>query len=104
VALLPHEKALVQRLAERPFSLLGIYGREGDPQAIAERLRSEGIVWRNAMDLGPEPLWPRWSVRGFPQFYLLDAQGVIRQKWYGDPGIEVLEHAVQALLGELEER
>jgi hypothetical protein len=100
---LPHEKALVERRAQQPFSLLGVYGREGDPAEIAARMRAEGLNWRNALDLGTaaeRPLWSRWAVRGFPQFYLLDGQGVIRAKWFGDPGLEELERAIDALLME----
>ena len=106
MGLLPQKKALVERYRDRPFRFLGVLGREGDPQEFAARLKQEGITWRNALDLG-EPsdgvLWSRWAVRGFPQFYLLDAQGVIRRRWFGDPGAE-LEPAIEALLVESERR
>jgi len=81
-----------------------MYGREGDRAQIAKRMESEGITWRNAMDLGEAKdgtLWSRWAVRGFPQFYLLDGNGVIRRSWFGDPGADALEREVDALLGEL---
>jgi len=103
VGLLPHEKALVKRLEDRPFSLVGVYGREGDPAEIAAHLAREGITWRNAMDLGEAAdgtLWSSWAVRGFPQFYLLDAQGVIRVKWFGNPGEDVIDRTVDELLAE----
>ena len=78
MGLLPQKKALVERLEDQPFRFLGILGREGDPAEFTARLKREQINWRNALDLG-EPsdgvLWARWAVRGFPQFYLLDAQG-----------------------------
>lgn len=103
MGLLPQKKALVERYQELPFRFLGVLGREGDPKDFAARLAREQITWRNALDLG-EPkggvLWARWAVRGFPQFYLLDAQGVIRQRWFGDPGAE-LEPAIEALLAEI---
>jgi len=107
VGLLPHEKALVQRLAGRPFKLIGVYGREGDPAQIAARMRREQLSWRNAMDLaGAEKgaLSSRWAVRGFPQFYLLDGDGVIRRRWFGNPGEDLLDREVEALLAELEAR
>ena len=103
MGLLPHKKALVERLKDEPFRFLGILGREGDPAEFSARLKREQITWRNALDLG-EPadgvLWCRWAVRGFPQFYLLDGNGVIRHRWFGDPGAE-LEPAIAALLAEL---
>jgi len=105
VGLLPHEKALVQRLEGRPFHLIGVYGRDGDPAEIAARLEREGIRWRNALDLAGREhgaLWSRWAPRGFPQFYLLDGAGVIRRRWFGNPGEDVLDREVLALLSELE--
>ena len=111
MALLPHEKALVQRLKNEPFSLIGMYGRHGDAQEIAARFKQENITWRNAMDLCPDgaeaeahPLWSSWAVRGFPQFYLLDAEGVIRVKWFGNPGEDVLDRTVDGYLAELRPR
>ena len=107
MGLLPHEKALVQRLAGRPFKLIGVYGRDGDPAEIAARMRREQLSWRNAMDLaGAEKgaLWSRWAVRGVPQFYLLDGDGVIRRRWFGNPGEDLLDSEVEALLAELEAR
>ena len=104
MGLLPHEKALVKRLEDRPFSLIGMYGRNGDPKEIAAHLAREGITWRNALDLGEaesHPLWSTWAVRGFPQFYLLDENGVIRVKWFGDPGEDVLDRTVDAYLAKL---
>src|SRR5262245_9019367 len=101
MGLLPQKKALVERLADRPFSFIGMFGREGEPKEIAAHMKKEGINWRNALDVG-EPgktLWSTWAVRGFPQFYLLDAKGVIRRRWFGDPGAE-LDPAIEELLAE----
>lgn len=103
MGLLPHKKALVERLKDQPFSFVGMFGREGDPEEIAARMKKENINWRNGLDLGEAEngtLWSTWAVRGFPQFYLLDAQGVIRQRWFGNPGEDVMDRAVDALLAE----
>jgi len=106
MGLLPQKRALVERLKDEPFSFLGVFGREGDKQQIAARMKTENINWRNALDLG-EPsdgcLWSTWAVRGFPQFYLLDAKGVIRRRWFGDPSAE-LEPALEELLAEVRKR
>jgi hypothetical protein len=107
VGLLPHVKALVERLRDQPFTFIGMYGREGDPAQIAARFEREGIVWRNAMDLGTAEsgcLWSTWAVRGFPQFYLLDDQGVIRKRWFGNPGEDVLDREIDALIAEVRKR
>lgn len=104
MGLLPHVKALVQRLGDQPVTFIGMYGREGQREPIAARLQREGVTWRNAMDLktaAEGSLWSRWAVRGFPQFYLLDARGVIRGRWFGDPDLGALEGEIDALLAEL---
>ena len=107
MGLLPHKKALVERLKDQPFSFLGMFGRQGDPKEIAARMKKENINWRNGLDLGEAEngtLWSTWAVRGFPQFYLLDAQGVIRQRWFGNPGEDVMDREVDALLAEVRAR
>jgi hypothetical protein len=104
MGLLPHKKALVERLKDQPFTFLGVFGREGDPAEIAARMKKENINWRSALDLGEAAdgtLWSTWAVRGFPQFYLLDEQGVIRKRWFGNPGEDVMDREVDALLAEL---
>jgi len=103
VGLLPHEKALVQRLKDEPFTFIGMYGREGDPKEIAARMKRENITWRNAMDLGEagETLWSTWAVRGFPQFYVLDENGVIQKRWFGNPGEDVIDGEIEALVAKL---
>ena len=104
MGLLPHVKALVKRLENEPFTFLGVYGRDGDPAEIRARMQAEGIGWRNALDLGEArdgTLWSRWAPRGFPQIYLVDERGVIRRKWFGNPGEDVLDRAVDELLAEV---
>ena len=101
MGLMPQKKALVERLKDQPFTFLGVFGREGKREEIAARMKTERINWRNAIEVGEpgEALWSTWAVRGFPQFYLLDAQGVIRRRWFGDPGAE-LDPAIETLLAE----
>ena len=47
--MLPHEKALVQRLANKPFALLGI-NNDGTAAEVLPRFKQEGITWRNAIE------------------------------------------------------
>jgi hypothetical protein len=107
VGLLPHVQALVQRFEDQPFTFLGMYGREGEREAIAARLARERVSWRNAMDLGTAEggaLWSRWAVRGFPQFYLLDDRGVIRGRCFGDPDLDELATRIEGLIAEAQAR
>ena len=58
VAMQPHEKALVQRMQEKPFALLGI-NNDGAPAEVKPRLVEAGITWRNALEPEVNPLAER---------------------------------------------
>lgn len=95
--MLPHEKALVQRLADQPFALLGI-NSDGDAGDVKTILADQAITWRQAVDGDTTgPLATRWNVNGWPTIFVLDAKGVIR---YRDVRDAALEKVVLALLEE----
>lgn len=97
--MLPHEKALVERLKDKPFALIGI-NSDGDADAVKKILKDQGITWRNAIDGSIEGPWAsQWNVQGWPTIYVLDAKGVIR---YRDVRDEEMEQAVLTLLGEVD--
>ncbi len=98
--MLPHEKTLVKRLANDPFALIGI-NSDGDADSVLPRLKEEGINWRQAIDGTPEGPWAKkWNVQGWPTLYLVDAKGIIREKWLGSPGDEVLDAKIDELVAE----
>ena len=98
--MLPHEKTLVKRLANEPFALLGV-NSDGEADEVLPRLQEEGINWRNAIDVTPAGDWATaWNVSGWPTLYLIDAEGVIREKWIGSPGDEVLDARIDELIAE----
>ncbi|MHC5539462.1 TlpA family protein disulfide reductase [Singulisphaera rosea] len=99
MSLVPHERALVERLAGRRFVLLGIDGDE-DREKAKSVVTQERITWRSWWNGGPSgPITERWNVDGWPTVYVLDARGVIRHK---QAIKERLDDAVDGLLKELE--
>jgi len=96
--MLPHEKALVQRLQTEPFSLLGL-NSDGEADAVRKILSENDINWRQAI-LGSTDgeLAQRWNVHSWPNIFVLDAKGVIR---YRDVRDQQMEDAVTKLLAEL---
>jgi hypothetical protein len=95
--MLPHEKTLVQRLADQPFALLGI-NSDGDAEDVKKILAEQKITWRQAIDGDTAgPLATKWNVNGWPTIYVLDAKGVIR---YRDVRDEEMEKVVLELLEE----
>jgi hypothetical protein len=96
----PHERSLVQRLADKPFAILGI-NSDADREALKKVLDKEHITWRSWWDGGNTegPIASRWNVFGWPTIYVLDAKGIIRYR-----GViqEKLDDAVDVLLKEME--
>jgi hypothetical protein len=99
--MLPHEKALVQRMQDRPFALLGI-NNDGTADEVRPRFEEEGITWRNAIEPATDSLASQWNVTGYPNLYLVDAEGIIRHHWLGSPGDEVLDREIEKLVVEAE--
>jgi Thioredoxin-like len=79
----PHERSLVQRLQNKPFVLLGV-NSDTDREELKEVLKKEKITWRSFWAGGTNgPIPSRWQIEGWPTIYLIDAEGVIRQKYLG---------------------
>ena len=93
--MLPHEKALVERLKNEPFALIGI-NTDPDKAEYRRQAAANGVTWRSAWDGSTRgPLCTAWGITSFPTVYVLDAKGTIRHS--GLRGRD-LEAAVDALL------
>jgi hypothetical protein len=65
----------------------------------------EKLTWRSFADpgaLGQGAITAKWNLPGTPTFYVLDPKGVIRHKWVGSPGAEVIDRALEKLIKEAE--
>jgi hypothetical protein len=71
---MPHLKALVERHKDEPFAVVGINCNDGE-EAYREGLEKHGLTWINAYHEGRNPVAELYQVRGFPTYYLLDAEG-----------------------------
>jgi hypothetical protein len=95
----PHERSLVNRLADKPFALIGV-NSDSDKAALKPVLAKEQITWRSFWNGGSTdgPISRRWNVSSWPTVYVLDSKGTIRFKNVrGDD----LDKAVDALLSEM---
>ena len=98
----PHERSLVNRLKDEPFVLLGVNG-DPDPVELKKANEKENINWRsfrNEHESYSEPISSKWNVQGWPTLYLIDAEGVIRDRWLGNPGDAVLDERIESLIKE----
>jgi len=91
----PHERSLVKRMQNKPFTLLGVNSDE--KPRIEKAMKDQGIVWPFFFDGGSPggPIAKAWGVEQWPTIYVIDAKGVIR---YVDP--EDLDKAVDKLIKE----
>ena len=91
----PHERSLVQRLANEPFALIGV---NSDPKdKVKAALDRENISWRSFWDGGSTggPIARAWNVRSWPTIYVIDDRGYIR---YQNVRGERMDEAVDELL------
>jgi thiol-disulfide isomerase/thioredoxin len=113
MAMVPHERALAERYAGRPFAIIGVNGdtlpdenfrlQSADGKTIDDTARVKAavekhkITWRSFRN-GQFGVGANWNVRAWPTVYLIDQRGIIRGKWKGDPGEKELDAAVEKLV------
>ncbi|MBU0637857.1 MAG: TlpA family protein disulfide reductase [Planctomycetes bacterium] len=87
---------MVQRLKDKPFTLLGI-NSDSSRSALKKTMDDEKIIWPNIYG-GPthdNKIAKAWNVFAWPTIYIIDHEGVIRYKGLRD---EEMEKAVNKLL------
>jgi thiol-disulfide isomerase/thioredoxin len=96
----PRERELVERLKGKPFAMLGV-NCDGDKQAALKVMKDERITWPNWNDgePGEGPIVKRYHIRGYPTVFVIDAQGIIRNRQAIGT---FLDKAVDDLLKEME--
>lgn len=100
--MIPHEREMVKRLADKPFTLLGINSDESR-SALKKIMDEQKITWPSIWDgqPGKGKIANHWNVSGWPTIYVLDHTGKIRHRDLRD---EELEKAVVELLKKVPEK
>ena len=62
-------------------------------------MEKEKLHWRSFGDTGA--INAKWNA-ATPTYYVLDAKGVIRHKWVGNPGAPAIDTAVEKTIREAE--
>jgi thiol-disulfide isomerase/thioredoxin len=99
VAMIPHERELVEKQAGKPFALLSVNVDE-DKGQLSEFLGKEKMPWSHWFDGPRGPVAKMFKVRAYPTLYLIDTKGIVRKKWIGSPGNDVIDKAVEELVAE----
>jgi thiol-disulfide isomerase/thioredoxin len=98
-AMIPHEREMVKKLDGKPFVLLSV-SADTKKDTLTDFLKDEQMPWQHWWDGKDNPLFKAYRVKAFPTLYLIDAKGVIRKKWVGSPGNDVLDKAVEEVVKE----
>lgn len=97
----PHERSLVQRLANEPFALIGV-NSDKDRDTLKKVIANENLTWRSFWNGGSTrgPISTAWGINGWPTIYVIDAKGVIRFMSRG-PDQAGTEKAIQEALAQI---
>lgn len=98
-AMIPHERKLVEKLKGKPFELISVSADE-KKDTLVKFLEKEQMPWKHWWAGEESDVLKTFRVKAFPTLYLIDAKGVIRKKWIGSPGDEVLDKAVEEVVKE----
>ena len=97
----PHERSLVKKLAGKPFALLGV-NSDKILETLRPKLKENNITWRSFWN-GPKgtkgPISSAWDVMGWPTIYILDKDGIIRER---NKRNEAMTVAVMSILAEMD--
>jgi cytochrome oxidase Cu insertion factor (SCO1/SenC/PrrC family) len=82
VKMLPHEREMVKKLADKPFVLVSV---SVDPRAqmVKDFVEKEPMPWTHWFAGQQGAITKTWRIQGYPTFYVIDAKGVIRGKVVG---------------------
>ena len=97
LALVPSERALLQRMHGKPFALLGV---NLDPTREVMRRSEEKhhIAWPSFFDGSEGPILKTWNIHVMPTIFVLDSAGIVRYKGQDmDEASRVAESLVKRL-------
>jgi hypothetical protein len=89
----------VQKLAGKPFALIGANVSGCDRDKLAAVMQRENLTWRSFVT--SDAIAKAWNRPGTPTLYLVDHRGVIRRKWLGRTSEQAIDAAIGELLDEL---
>ena len=79
--------------------MIGVNVVGHEPKKLKEVMEKEQLTWRS---ISSQEVTTRWNA-GTPTYYVIDARGVIRNKWVGSPGEKAIDTALEKLIHETED-
>jgi hypothetical protein len=72
-----------------------------EPGKLNEAMTEHKLNWRS-FD-GDDTINRTWNNPATPTYYIIDAQGTIRNRWIGKVGNKPIDSALEKIIGEAEE-
>ena len=85
----------MKNLAQKPFALIGVNVHDTQAKNLKEIMDKENLPWRSFAYR--EAINAKWG-NHTPAYYVIDLQGVIRNKWVGYPGEPAIDAALDKLI------
>lgn len=101
IAMIPHERELVNRLQGEPFELISI-SIDKETTTVRKFQRKEPMPWTHWYNGDQGGILDDWNIVAYPTLIILDSNGVIRYRLEGKVSDEELDRAVDALIAEVE--
>jgi thiol-disulfide isomerase/thioredoxin len=95
--MIPHELELVKRMADKPFSFIGI-SADADAEKLKAFASKMEMTWPQIHDGPGGPLQQSYGIEYYPSIFVLDGNGLIR---YRDLRGAELDKAVDVLIKEI---
>jgi uncharacterized protein (TIGR03067 family) len=97
--MIPYEKALVKRLQDKPFAVVGVNGDE-EAEELRKGIEKYEITWRSFKNEQADKtvISDEWNISGWPTVYLIDHRGTIRKRWIDSVSPEVLDREIDLLV------
>lgn len=93
MAMVPHERSLVEKYKDKPFALIGV-NFDNSKEEMRKVQEANKINWRSFYDGQEGPIGKKWAIQFLPTIYVIDHKGIIRYKNVRgdemDKGIETL--------------
>lgn len=96
---LPIERTIAERLEGKPFAIVGVNG-DVDAHAALAAMDRYSVTWASFQDQGSAgpSISKQWDVLGWPTVYLIDHEGIVRERWVDCPPPEELNLAIDRLV------
>jgi len=102
-AMIPHSREMVEKFKNKPFVLVGI-SVDAKKETLTEFMKKNDMPWTHWWCGAMGGIAGELKVGAYPTIFVIDAKGVIRNKFVGSPGGEVLDRAIEGLLKETEDK